>query len=287
MTRSLEIENTLIKKYKKTIWNRFVKAIKTYELIKENDRIAVCISGGKDSMLMAKCIQRLQRYSEVPFEAEYIVMDPGYNEKNRNKIIENSDILGIPIKIFESNIFRVVSRTDDNPCYLCSRMRRGFLYNFAQKCGCNKIALGHHFNDVIETILMSVIYGAQFQTMMPKLHSANFEGMELIRPLYMVKEESIISWQNYNKLEFIRCACRLTEKTEAADNPENISKRLEIKKIIAELKSRNPYIETNIFRSVENVNLDTIVSYHKGKDYRSFLDDYDNYIFRQKKEEEK
>lgn len=274
MDRGHEIENTICKKFKKTIWNRFIMGIKEYDLIEEGDKIAVCISGGKDSMLMAKCIQRLQRYSEIPFEAKYLVMDPGYNLRNRQKIEENAEILDIPIKIFESNIFNAISDIKDSPCYLCARMRRGYLYSNAKDMGCNKIALGHHFDDVIETILMGMLYGAQVQTMMPKLHSSNFEGMELIRPLYMVKESDILAWQTYNDLEFIQCACRFTENYTTYENGASNSKRQEMKKLIAYFRNINPNIDINIFRSVENINLDTIISYHKGKDFTHFLDNY-------------
>ena len=222
-------------------------------------------------MLLAKCMQRLQRYSKVPFEVKYIVMNPGYNERNRLKIIENAKILGIPIEIFDKKIFTAVEKMAQNPCYMCARMRRGYLYKHAQDLGCNKIALGHHFDDVIETILMGMLYGSQVQTMMPKLHSENFAGLELIRPLYLVKEADIISWKNYNNLEFIQCACLLTAKSEV----ENNSKRAEIKRLIAELRKINPAVDNNIFRSVENVNLQTIISYHIGDKYHHFLDDYD------------
>lgn len=274
MDKAYEAELSICKKFKKTIWNRFIMGIKEYKLIEEGDRIAVCISGGKDSMLMAKCIQRLQRYSEVPFEAKYLVMDPGYNPENRQKIIDNASALGIPIEIFESTIFNAVVDIKDSPCYLCARMRRGYLYSHAKSIGCNKIALGHHFDDVIETILMGMLYGAQVQTMMPKLHSTNFEGMELIRPLYMVKEADIIAWQKYNGLEFIQCACRFTEEFTTYENGSSNSKRQEMKELISRFRTINPNIDTNIFRSVENVNLDTIISYHKGDNYTHFLDSY-------------
>ena len=274
MEYSVEIENSIIKKFKKTIWNRFIKGIKEYQLIEENDKIAVCISGGKDSMLMAKCMQRLQRYSEVPFEVVYLVMDPGYNPINRQKIEENAKLLGLPVQIFETNIFDIVADIDDSPCYLCARMRRGYLYNHAQSLGCNKIALGHHFDDVIETILMGMLYGAQVQTMMPKLHSKNFEEMELIRPLYMVKEADIIAWKEYHDLQFIQCACRFTENCTMCDNGGGGSKRQEIKMLIKKLRTIHPNVDISIFRSVENVNLDTIISYHRGKDVHHFLDTY-------------
>lgn len=277
MSRAMEIETTLIKKYRKPIWNRFVKGIKEYQLIEPGDRIAVCISGGKDSMLLAKCMQRLQKYSEIPFEVEYLVMDPGYNPKNRQQIMDNAATLEIPIHVFENRIFDAVVKIENNPCYLCARMRRGHLYNFARQLGCNKIALGHHFDDVIETILMGMLYGSQVQTMMPKLFSKNFEGMELIRPLYLVREEDIISWKEHNGLHFLQCACRFTEQIAADDGGVGESKRQEIKLLIRELKKVNPNVENNIFRSVENVNLDTIISYHRGKNYHHFLDGYKEY----------
>ncbi len=270
------IENSIVKKYKKTIWGRFIKGLKEYRLINAGDKVAVCISGGKDSMLMAKCIQRLQKYSDVPFGAEYIVMDPGYSKANRRRIIDSADLLGIPIKIFESDIFGAVVNVEQSPCYLCARMRRGYLYSFAKSIGCNKIALGHHFDDVIETILMGMLYGGQVQTMLPKLHSTNFEGMELIRPLYLVREADIISWRNYNELSFLRCACRFTERTANAFAPGDVSKREEIKQLIAALKKVNPNVDINIFRSVENVNLDTLISYHNKDEYHSFLDKFDD-----------
>lgn len=275
MERSQEIERSIIKKFRKSIWNRFIMGIKEYKLINEGDKIAVCISGGKDSMIMAKCMEHLQKYSDIPFEVEYLVMNPGYNDLNRKKILENAEILKIPIKMFNSQIFDVVFDIKDNPCYLCARMRRGYLYSHARDLGCNKIALGHHFDDVIETILMGMLYGGQVQTMMPKLHSTNFEGMELIRPLYMVKEADIIAWANYNKLEFIQCACRFTENYTIDDNGGNNSKRQEMKELINTFRKINPNIENNIFRSVENVNLDTIISYRRGDNYSHFLDNYD------------
>ena len=249
--------------------------IKEYKMINEGDKIAVCISGGKDSMLLAKCIQHLQKYSEVHFEAEYICMDPGYNIANRKRIIYNAKLLNIPIKMFESRIFNVVDKTEKSPCYLCARMRRGCLYEYAQSLGCNKIALGHHYDDVIETIFMGMLYSGQLQTMMPKLHSSNFEGMELIRPLYMVHESDIINWSRYNNLEFIACSCSLTEKE--SQSSQHISKRAEIKELIAELKKVNPHIESNIFNSVCNVNLSTIISYKKGGSFTHFLDDYNRH----------
>ena len=255
---------------------KFLESIKNYELIEEGDRIAVCISGGKDSMLMAKCVQQLQKYSKVPFEAEYLVMDPGYNERNRQKIIDNAAVLGIPIKIFETRIFESVTHVDKHPCYLCARMRRGYLYKNAKELGCNKIALGHHFDDVIETILMGMLYGSQIQTMMPKLHSENFAGMQLIRPMYLVREEDIIKWQQYNGLEFIQCACRFTENTEVYENGGSNSKRHEIKLLLRQLRAVDPAIDMHIFRRVENVNLQTLISYHIGDEYHHFLDNYDD-----------
>lgn len=273
LDRKTLIERSIIKKYRKVIWNRFVQAIQEYDMIKAGDKIGVCISGGKDSMLLAKCIQHLQKISDVPFEAEFIVMDPGYNPKNRERIIENSKILGVPIHIFNSNIFEVVADGEGTPCYLCAKMRRGFLYNEAQKLGCNKIALGHHFNDAIETTLLSIIYGAEVKTMMPKLKSTGHVGMELIRPLYMVRENDIIAWARYNELEFIRCACRFTEAVEGSSGE---SKRLEIKKLIADLMKDNKHVEMNIFRSVHNVNLTTVIGYREkdGDDSHSFLEVY-------------
>lgn len=268
-----EAEKSIIKTYRKEIWGRFIRGIKDYEMIQENDKIAVCISGGKDSMILAKCIQELQRHGKIPFEAEYIVMNPGYNERNLQQIKDNAEFLQIPIKIFDAQIFDYVATLDQSPCYVCARMRRGNLYKFAQSLGCNKIALGHHFDDVIETILMGMLYGAQIQTMMPKLHSDNFEGMELIRPLYLVKEADIIQWCKHNELEFIQCACRFTEENEASGGAT--SKRQEMKNLVAEFRKINPYIEINIFRSVHNVNLNTLIGYHDDKMSYNFLDDYD------------
>ena len=267
---------SLEKKYKKQLWSRFVKGIKEYDLIQEGDRIAVCISGGKDSMLLAVLMQKLCRYSDFPFEVEYIVMDPGYNEQNRRRIEENAERLHIPIKIFESTIFDTVKGIEQNPCYLCARMRRGHLYSYAQSLGCNKIALGHHFDDVIETILMGMLYGAQVQTMMPRIHSSNFGAMQLIRPLYLVREEDIIAWARYNELEFIRCACRFTDTCTTCDpDGRSISKRMEVKQLIARLKETNPSVEANIFRSAENVNLSTCICYKKDGVRHSFLEGYD------------
>lgn len=271
---SQEIERSIMKKYRKELWNPFIQAVKNYELVQENDKIAVCISGGKDSMLMAKLMQLLQRYGDVPFELVFLVMDPGYNERNRNKIEQNAKLLDIPITIFETNIFEVANSTDKSPCYLCARMRRGHLYNKAKELGCNKIALGHHFNDVIETTLIGMFYASQLKAMMPKLHSTNFEGMELIRPMYCIHEDDIIAWKRYNELEFIQCACRFTENCTMCDNGGGGSKRQEIKTLIRRLKRDNPLIDKSIFNSIHAVSLDTMPGYKThGKTY-SFLDIY-------------
>ena len=255
LEKHTEIERSIIKKFRKTIWNNFIGAVKEYELIAPGDKIAVCISGGKDSMLLAKCVQQLQRHSEIPFDAEYIVMDPGYNAENRALIEHNAKLMDIPIYIFESDIFSVTERAGGSPCYLCARMRRGCLYSKAKELGCNKIALGHHFNDVIETVLMSMMYSPEIKTMPPKLHSTNFEGMELIRPLYKVKEKDIIAFSNYNGLKFLQCACRFTENSV---HNEGLSKRKEIKALIEDIKKVNPNVDDNIFRSIHNVNMATI-----------------------------
>ena len=270
------VELSIRKKFKKKIWSKFTKAVREYELVKEGDRIAVCISGGKDSMLMAKLFQELKRHNKFNFEVKFLVMDPGYSPENRKVIEENARKMKIPIQIFESNIFESVFEIEKSPCYICARMRRGYLYNFAQQMGCNKIALGHHYDDVIETILMGMLYSAQVQTMMPKLHSTNFEGMELIRPMYLIREDDIKAWRDYNDLHFIQFACKFTDTCTTCNNEENQSKRMEIKKLIAELKKTNPFVEGNIFKSVENVNLDTVVGY-KAKGVRhNFLDTYDD-----------
>lgn len=274
MERHLEIERSIIKKFRKTIWRRFIKGIQKYDLIQENDKIAVCISGGKDSMLLAKLMQELQKHGQYPFELVFLVMNPGYNEINFQNIIRNAKILNIPITVFETEIFDIVAEIEESPCYLCARMRRGHLYSKAKELGCNKIALGHHFDDVIETILMGMLYGGQIQTMMPKLHSTNFENMELIRPMYMVKEEDILAWRTYNDLQFIQCACRLTENCTICDNGGGGSKRQEMKNLIKRFRQINPNIEKNIFNSVENINLNTIISYHKNDFRYHFLDDY-------------
>ena len=269
------VEQSLRKTYKKRIWSRFCKAINTYELVKPGDRIAVCISGGKDSMLMAKLFQELKRHNKFEFEVKYLVMDPGYNEANRHIIEENARRLNIPVTFFKSNIFDAVYEIENSPCYLCARMRRGHLYTYAKELGCNKIALGHHYDDVIETILMGMLYGGQVQTMMPKLHSTNFEGMELIRPLYLIREDDIKSWRDYNDLHFIQCACKFTDTCTTCNNEENRSRRVEIKELIRTLKQKNPFVEGNIFKSVENVNLDTVVEYKMGGVRHNFLERYD------------
>ncbi len=272
--RIREIERSIIKKFRKPVWRRFTKAINEYELIKDGDKIAVCISGGKDSMLMAKLFQELARHGKKNFEVVFLVMNPGYNEANYQLILENSRTLGIPVTVFQSEIFDVVAGEESSPCYLCARMRRGYLYSRAKELGCNKIALGHHYDDVIETILMGMLYGAQIQTMMPKLHSTNFEGMELIRPMYLIREEDIIHWANYNGLRFLRCACRFTEQC-ADEETDKSSKRAEVKELIHNLAQKDPVIEFNIFKSVENVNVNTVVAYKKDGVKHHFLETYD------------
>lgn len=272
MERYEEIEQTITKRFRKEIWKMFVKGISEYEMIQDGDKIAVCISGGKDSMLMAKCFQELKRHRKMNFDLEFIVMNPGYNEINKNKIINNAQTLNIPIKMFETKIFASVERIEENPCYICARMRRGYLYEEAKKLGCNKIALGHHFDDVIETVLMGMLYGAQFQTMMPKINSTSHPGMELIRPMYFIREDDIIKWKNRYNLEFLQCACKLTEQSLY---DENLSKRKEVKNLIKKLKENYENIDVNIFSSTQNVNLSTIISYQKGNEKYHFLDDYD------------
>ncbi|MCR5255142.1 MAG: ATPase [Acetatifactor sp.] len=272
---SSKAQRSIMKKFRKEIWTPFMKAVKEYRLVNEGDVIGVCISGGKDSMLMAKLMGELYKYSKVPFEVKYIVMDPGYSEANRKVIEENAKKLGIPINIFESDIFDAVFDIEKSPCYLCARMRRGHLYSYAKSLGCNKIALGHHYDDVIETILMGMLYGAQIQTMMPKLHSTNFEGMELIRPLYLIREDDIKRWRDYNGLHFIQCACKFTDTCTTCNN-ENRSKRVEIKELIASMKEYNPEVEAHIFKSVENVSLDTVIAYKQNGVRHHFLDDYEN-----------
>ena len=278
MKRELEpyqlIERSIIKKYRKELWTPFIVAVKRYELIQANDKIAVCISGGKDSMLMAKLMQELQKHSDVPFELVFLVMDPGYNEINRNKIESNAALLHIPITVFETDVFAVANSSEKNPCYLCARMRRGHLYHFAQELGCNKIALGHHYDDVIETILMGMLYSGKVETMMPKLHSQNFEGMELIRPMYLIKESAIKAWRDTNGLHFIQCACRFTENCVSCGGGRG-SKRDEMKELVAQFRNTSSVIETNIFNSVRDINLRTVMGYHKDGEYYNFLDDYD------------
>lgn len=271
--KAKEVERSINKRFHKGIWSRFTAAINDYGLIQEGDRIAVCISGGKDSMLMAKLFQELKRHNKFPFEVEYIVMDPGYNRANREQIEYNAGLLNVPVTIFESNIFESVFHVEKSPCYLCARMRRGHLYNQAKMMGCNKIALGHHYDDVIETILMSMLYAGQVQTMMPKIHSTNFDGMELIRPMYLIREDEIKRWRDYNNLTFLQCACKFTENC-AVNEKENLSKRLEIKNMIREMKKINPQVESNIFKSVENVNLDTVIAYKKNSVKHNFLECY-------------
>ena len=259
MKKHEEIERSIITKFRKDIWSRFIKGVSDYELIKENDNIMVCISGGKDSFLLAKCIEELKKHGKFKFDAHYVVMDPGYNEYNRKFIEDNAKILNVPIEIFESNIFDVVSTVDKSPCYLCARMRRGCLYNKAKELGCNKIALGHHFDDVIETTLLSMFYGSEIKTMMPKLHSDNFENIELIRPLYCVKEEAIIAWKKYNELTFINCACRFTEGCSLIN--DGTSKRREMKELIKKMRKINSSIDQNIFKAMDNVNMDCILGW--------------------------
>ncbi len=276
MERYEEIEQTITKRFRKEIWKMFVKGISEYEMIQDGDKIAVCISGGKDSMLMAKCFQEIKKHRKMNFELEFIVMNPGYNEINKQKIIDNAKLLNVPITMFETDIFSRVVHIENNPCYLCARMRRGYLYEKAKELGCNKIALGHHFDDVIETILMGMFYGSQMQTMMPKVCSTSHPGMELIRPLYFVREEDIIAWKDKNGLDFIQCACKFTEEYNMSQNPGDVSKREEMKQLIKDMKKKYDKIDINIFNSVQNVNLDTIISYRKGNEFHHFLDDYGN-----------
>ena len=276
MARTLEtyqlVERSIITKYRKVLWNPFIEAVKRYEMIQPGDRIAVCISGGKDSMLLAKLMQQLQKHSDFPFELVFLVMDPGYNELNCQKIESNAALLNIPVTIFESDIFEVADSAGKSPCYLCARMRRGYLYSRAQELGCSKIALGHHFNDVVETTLISMFYGSQLQAMLPKLHSTNFEGMTLIRPLYCVHEDDIIAWARDNDLEFIQCACRLTERSAADTGDVNVSKRKEIKLLLRRLRQGNPNIEKSIFNSIHAVALDTMPGFKTGGVEHSFLE---------------
>ena len=275
MEKYKEVERSIIKKFRKDIWSKFMASISDYELIKENDNIMVCISGGKDSFLLAKCIQELERHGNVKFKAKYVSMDPGYNDINRNLILENAKLLNIPIEIFKTDVFEVASKLNkDNPCYMCARMRRGHLYNKAKELGCNKIALGHHFDDVIETTLLSMFYGAEVKTMMPKLYSDNYEGIELIRPMYLIKEEAILAWKNFNDLNFLNCACKFTEKLESDET--GISKRQEMKKLISNLRKEKKNIDNNIFTALNNINMNCILGYKKDGKYNSFLDDYES-----------
>ena len=272
LSRCQLIERSIQKKYRKELWNPFILAVKRYELVNEGDKIAVCISGGKDSMLLAKLMQQLQRVSIVPFQAVYLVMDPGYAPENRQKIIDNAALLQVPIQIRDSNIFSVANSTDHSPCYLCARMRRGHLYSMARELGCNKIALGHHFSDVVETTVMGMLYGGQLQAMMPKLHSTNFKGMELIRPMYCIHEEDIIAWARYNDLHFLQCACRFTEQ---AAQGQGSSKRQEVKQLLRRLRQDSPQVEKNVFRAIHNLQLDTFPGYKTGGVEHSFLEHYD------------
>jgi len=278
MRRELEkyelVERSIIKKYRKELWGPFITALKRYELVQSGDKVAVCISGGKDSMLMAKLMQLLQRVSDVPFETSFLVMDPGYNQRNRQKIQDNAALLHIPITVFETHIFDVANSADKNPCYLCARMRRGHLYRRAQDMGCNKIALGHHFDDVVETTLLGMFYGGQLQGMIPKLHSRNFPGMELIRPLYCIREEDILAWKRYNSLEFIQCACRFTENGAGSGDGVGVSKRQEVKALLRQLREEDPDIEKRIFNSLHAVCLDTFPGYKLGGEEHSFLERY-------------
>ena len=273
MEKYKEIERSIITTYRKEIWSKFVKAVSDYKLIEENDNVMVCISGGKDSFLLAKCIQELQRHGKIHFNAHYVVMNPGYNKINEEMILKNAELLNIPIEVFKSDIFEVVDNiAKESPCYMCARMRRGYLYNRAKELGCNKIALGHHFDDVIETTLLSMFYGSEIKTMMPKLHSDNFEGLELIRPMYLIKEQDILSWKKHNELTFIACACKFTEKMKIDDGA---SKRNEMKKLISDLRKVNKNVDHNIFKSLDNINMNCILGYHKDGIRHSFLDEYD------------
>ncbi len=272
LTRCQLVERSMIKKYRKELWNPFILAVKRYELVQGGDKIAVCISGGKDSMLLAKLMQQLQKVSIVPFEAVYLVMDPGYSPANRQKIIDNAALLEVPIQIRDSNIFSVANSTGHSPCYLCARMRRGHLYSMAKELGCNKIALGHHFSDVVETTVMGMLYGGQLQAMMPKLHSTNFEGMELIRPMYCIHEEDVIAWARYNDLSFLQCACRFTEN---AEQGQGSSKRQEVKQLLKRLRQDSPQVEKNVFQAIHNLQLDTFPGYKTGGVEHSFLEWYD------------
>ena len=276
LSKSVLIERSIIKKYRKELWNPFIAAVKRYHLIQKNDKIAVCISGGKDSMLLAKLMQHLQKISEVPFELVFLAMDPGYNERNRRRIEENARLMEIPVTFFESEIFDIANSVEKSPCYLCARMRRGHLYANARELGCNKIALGHHMSDVIETTLMGMMYGCQIQGMLPRINSTNFEGMELIRPMYCILEDDIISWRNYNELTFLQCACRFTENIDKSGDGTGDSKRQETKLLIKSLKKTNPDIEHNLFESIHNVSVDTLVEYKLNGERHSLLEKFDS-----------
>ena len=277
MLPSQTAERSIQKTYRKDIWNRFVEGVKTYALLREGDRVCVCLSGGKDSMLLAKCMQLLQRHSDFPFDLRFLVLDPGYSPENRQRILDNAALLDVPVDVFDANIFGYVTKQSGSPCYLCARMRRGYLYKYAQSLGCNKIALGHHFDDVIETTLMSMLYSGEMKTMLPKLHSQNYPGMELIRPLYLVKEHDIMRWVNYNDLHFLRCACKFEEENaEHGDDPTGA--RAKTKALIAGLRKQDSNIDSNIFRAAQNVNLETLISYRKGESVTSFLDGYDESV---------
>ena len=274
MERYKEIERSIIKRFRKEIWAKFVKAVKDYKLINEGDKVMVCISGGKDSFLLAKCVEELKKHGGVNFDACYVCMNPGYNEINKQMILKNANILNVDLDMFESDIFDVAnSLNEKSPCYMCARMRRGYLYNKAKELGCNKIALGHHFDDVIETTLLSMFYGSEVKTMLPKLHSENFEGLELIRPLYLVKEANVLAWCKYNDLTFINCACKFTDRVSKSD--EHISKRKEMKELIKKLREMNPDIDYNIFKSMDNVNLNCVLGTRKDGVHKSFMEDYD------------
>ena len=282
MIENIEIERSITKTYRRKLWSQFMKAITIYDLIQEGDSICVCISGGKDSMLLAKCFQMLSRFTEVPFTVKFLVMDPGYNSANLEKIKENAAHMQIPIVIRESPIFDIVKDEEKSPCYVCARMRRGYLYRFARELGCNKIALGHHYDDVIETVLMNILYSGEIRTMMPKLHATNFKGMQLIRPLYLVKEKDIIRWKNHCELDFLNCACRFTEKMEEEKDADiKTSKRQEIKELIEHYRKINPVVDANIFRSVANVNLDKVIEYYDEEHRVNFLDTYDDKAYKE------
>ncbi len=274
MERYKEIERSIIKRFRKEIWAKFVKAVKDYKLINEGDKVMVCISGGKDSFLLAKCVEELKKHGGVNFDACYVCMNPGYNELNKQMILKNAKILNVDLEMFESDIFDVANTLNEkSPCYMCARMRRGYLYNKAKELGCNKIALGHHFDDVIETTLLSMFYGSEVKTMLPKLHSENFEGVELIRPLYLVKEANVLAWCKYNNLTFINCACKFTDRVSKSD--EHISKRKEMKELIKKLREMNPDIDYNIFKAMDNVNLNCVLGTRKDGVHKSFMEDYD------------